>query len=120
MKYTSAYYLLLLYTLALCKPVLPLIQDQLAHTFREAQHISTIHQHYGAHHAESAIAEAAQEQSNSSSASIKTSEPVSIHIAVQTLYNIPNLSTEVQMFATTICKVSAVLLDKHDPPPKSC
>ena len=120
MKFTRAYYLLLLYTLALCKPVLPVIQDILAHTFREAQHISAIHLHQGAHHTESAIAQAAQEQSDSSKASVKNSKPVSIHIFVQTPYSIPHLFTEVQMFAIAICKTSVVTLEKHDPPPKSC
>ena len=120
MKFTSAYYLLLLYTLALCKPVLPRIQDVLAHTLSEAQHISAIHQHQGANHAEGEIAEAAQQQSDSSKASVKNSEPVSFHIFVQTPYSYPHLFTEVQMFAIAICKISVVTLEKHDPPPKSC
>ena len=118
MKSTSAYYLLLFYTFALCKPVLPLIQDKLAHAFQEVHHLSTIHQHQGANHVDSAVAEAAQEQGNGSDSATKSAEPVSIHLVVQTLFTIPPLTTEVQIFATTICKVSAVSIDKHDPPPK--
>ena len=92
----------------------------LAHTFREAQHISAIHLHQGAHHAEAAIAVTGQEQSDSSKASVKNPEPVSFHIFVQTPYNNPHLLTEIQIFAITICKILVVTLEKHDPPPKSC
>lgn len=121
MKSNTAYYLLILYTLAFCKPILPLIQDELAHNLWKAQHLATVHHHYGDHHAEEQMAEATQEEENDENpATTKTSEPVSVHIVVQGVYNLPELSAEKQKFAVTVSNVSAFSLDKHYPPPKSC
>ena len=121
MKSNTAYYLLILYTLALCKPLLPLVQDELAHIFWKAEHISTVHHHHGDHHAEEEIAEAAHEEKNNTNpATSKTSQPVSIHLFNQIIYNIPRLHIEKEKYRITVSNVSTISLDKHYPPPKSC
>lgn len=121
MKSNTAYYLIILYTLAMCKPILPLIQDELAHLFWQAEHMATVHHHHGDHHAEEEIAEAAHEEENDKSpTTTKTSEPVSVHIVLQMLYAIPQIKAEKQKFKTTVSYFSTVFLDKHYPPPKYC
>lgn len=121
MKTTTAYYLLLLYTFALCKPILPLIQDEVAHTFWKAEHLATVHQHHGDQHAEEEIAEAEHEEdTDKHPATTKISEPVSVHVVVQILYAIPQPTIDQQKFAVNICNVSTVPLNKHYPPPKAC
>ena len=121
MKTTTALYLLIFYTLALCKPIVPLVQDKLAHIFWKADHIATVHHHHGELHAEEEIAEAAQEEEQDKNPiTNKTSEPVSVHIIVQILYNIPPLTIEKLKFAMNISNISIVSLDKHYPPPKPC
>lgn len=121
MKITIAFILFILYTLALCKPVLPFLKDEVAHIFWKAQHIASVHHHHGDHHAEDEIAEAAhEEENNKNPATTKTSEPVSVHMVVQTLYNIPHSITEKLKFAISVNHISTVSLDKHYPPPKSC
>ncbi len=121
MKTTAAYYLLLLYLFAICKPVLPLVQDDLAHIFWKTEHIATVHHHHGDHHAEEEVATAAHdEENNKVPLTSKTSEPVSIHIIVQNSYIIPQLFIEKPNFGAKIYKVSSLSLDKHFPPPRCC
>ena len=42
----------------MCKPILPFIEDELAHLFWKAKHLATVHHHHGDHHAEEEIAKA--------------------------------------------------------------
>lgn len=107
--------------LAMCKPVLPLVWDEMAHLFWKAEHIATVHHHHGDHHAEEESAEAAHEEENDRYPSTtKTSEPVSAHIVVQNNFNIPQPSIVEQQFGVDICKLSKLSLAKHYPPPRSC
>jgi hypothetical protein len=112
---------LLFYTLAMCKPVLPIVSDDLAHIFWKAKHLATVHHHHGDHHAEHEIAEAEQEESaGKQPATTKVSEPVSVHIVIEILYSIPQLTIRKLNFAVNSCDVSALSLDKFYPPPKWC
>ena len=105
----------------MCKPLLPLIQDKLAHAFWKAEHISTVHHHHGDQHAHKEIAEAAHEQENDKQpAPTKISEPVSIHLVAQNTHAIPQLFIEKQKFALRNYKTSSFALDKHYPPPRPC
>ncbi len=104
----------------MCKPVLPLVQDEVAHIFWKAEHVASVHHHHGDHHAEEEIATSAhEEESNKTPATSKTSEPVSIHLIVQSFYTLPQLSLQYQKFGRHICLVSTLSLDKYYPPPKS-
>ena len=121
MKTTAAYYFLLLYTLAMCKPILPLVQDGLAHIFWKAQHLATVHHHHGDHHAAEEVAEVELEKhADKQPATTRTSEPVSVHTVVEIVYSLSQLAINKQQFADKICNVSTVSLDKYYPPPKSC
>ncbi|MBI3719536.1 MAG: hypothetical protein HY252_13210 [Sphingobacteriales bacterium] len=80
MKQAAVYYLFLIYIMAMCKPILPLVNDMLAHTFYEAEHIATVHQQYGKNHLHNDLKEASKENSNNNTAIVKASEPVSVHI----------------------------------------
>jgi hypothetical protein len=120
-KTTAAYYFLLFYTLALCKPILPLLQDELAHVFWKAQHLATVHHHHGDHHAEIEVAVAGKEENGDRQPpTTKTSEPVSVHIVIELLYGFSQVTIHKQQFALTICNVSTISLDKYYPPPKGC
>ncbi len=50
MRYTSAYYLLLLYCLGMFNQWVPIAGDALSHIFAEAIHLATVHAKYGNHH----------------------------------------------------------------------
>ena len=110
MKTTAAYYFLVLYTLAVCKPILPFVQDELAHIFWKAKHLATVHHHHGDHHAEKEVAKAAHhEHPDKHPATTKTSEPVSVHIVVETLYGItkPFSSEETLKTKSSVCTVAS-------------
>lgn len=120
MKTIVAYYFLLLYTLALCKPILPAVQDEFAHIFWKAKHLATVHHHHGDHHTEEEIAEAEQKEIDKRPATTKTSEPISVHLVVATLYGISQPTIHQQQFAVNSCTISKVSIDKYYPPPKLC
>ena len=101
----------------MCKPILPVVEDELAHIFWKAKHLATVHHHQGVHHAEKEVAEEEHEEKHEQPTT-KTSEPVSIHIVFEALYIIPQLTIHKQKFALNICNFSIVSLDKHYPPPK--
>ena len=104
---------------AMCKPVLPLLQDEIAHIFWKAQHVATVHHHHGDHHAEEEIAEAAHDEENKNIPSTsKISEPVSIHLIEHCGYSIPKLLIEQQKFGSGKFSASSLTLEKHFPPPK--
>ncbi|RZK13101.1 MAG: hypothetical protein EOO46_00550 [Flavobacterium sp.] len=120
MKIIVVYYLLLLYTLALCKPILPAVQDEFAHIFWKAEHLATVHHHHGDHHAEDEIAEAEHKEIEKQPATTKTSEPISVHLVVATLCGISQATIHQQQFAVNSCSISTVSIDKYYPPPKHC
>jgi hypothetical protein len=92
-KLTVAYYFLLLYTIAACKPVLPMIKDVVAHAFWNAKHVATVHQHDGGHHVHTEISKAAaEEQEKKDTSTSKASDPVSIHIPANHHYDFRHLS----------------------------
>ena len=104
----------------MCKPIIPLVQDEFAHTFWKAEHLATVHHHHGHQHAQEEVAAAEHEEAtDKQSATTKTSEPVSVHIGVETLYAISQLAIHKQQFAVNIYNITTVSLDKFYPPPKS-
>ena len=105
----------------MCKPILPLVQDEIAHIFWKAKHLATVHHHHGDHHAEKEIAEAEHEENaDKQPATTKTSEPVAVHIVEETHYSIWKPTIHKQQFAVTIYNVATVSLEKYYPPPKFC
>ena len=105
----------------MCKPILPLVQDELAHIFWKVEHLATVHHHHGDHHAEDEVAEAEHEENtNKQPATTKIAEPVSVHIVAETFYSISQPTIHKQKFAVKSCNVYTVSLDKFYPPPKYC
>jgi hypothetical protein len=43
MKFAIAYYLLLIYSTVILKPLIPVAEDALFHCFAEAYHIASVH-----------------------------------------------------------------------------
>lgn len=104
----------------MCKPVIPFLQDEIAHIFWKAGHIATVHHHHGGHHAEEEVAAAHKEESDKVPATSKISEPVSFHLMVHRIYVMPPLLIKKQKFGTRIYSASLLTLDKHYPPPRPC
>ena len=120
MKSATAYYLLLFYIVAVCKPVLPLLGDAYAHEFHEAEHISTIHLVFGQHHASKEFnAATGSDDAASNSSSGKSAEPVSIHIITRWDYKYctrPCLKYHYSLFMTYLLH----RIHDVDTPPPEC
>lgn len=114
----TAYYLIILYLLALCKPVLPTVQDELAHFFWKDEHITKVHHHFGDQHAEHEASSASHEESNKKSANSKTIEFVSIHLISQSVKSNPQSCIASAKADLRMYDPSSLSLDKPYPPPR--
>ena len=104
---------------ALCKPSIPKVKDIIAHIFWKAEHFSTVHHHFGNHHAEEETAASEHEHDSEPTPSTsKISEPVSIHLSVQIFYTPSYIFLQKQKFGKNICMIPVLSLDKYYPPPK--
>lgn len=104
----------------MCKPLLPLLKDEIAHIFWKAHHIATVHHHIGDHHAEAEVATASHDDENENQATtIKFAEPVSVHLAAQKDYDLLQPSVTEPKYRVGSYKLCTLSLSKHYPPPKS-
>ncbi len=98
MKFTAAYYLLLLYTIAIVRPVVPVISDFFSHTFYEAIHVGTVHAKLGSNHAHELMAkETAENNGNKSEQAKNLQDFEQFHIGNnlhKNIYSFVVLSTE--------------------------
>lgn len=79
MKFSIAYYLVLLYLTIMLKPLIPIVSDAWSHSFAEANHILAIHAKYGANHLEKELASGERDDNNKSQNTFKPAEPVPVH-----------------------------------------
>jgi hypothetical protein len=80
MRFTSAYYLLLLYGLGIFKQLEPIAADALSHIFAEAIHLATVHAKYGNHHLGSELETAARDN-NKNNNTILQQANFAVHIS---------------------------------------
>ncbi|MEP6584561.1 MAG: hypothetical protein ABJA90_09855 [Ginsengibacter sp.] len=120
MRYTIAYYLMLLYVTVMLKPLIPIIADAFSHTFSETIHVETIHAKYGINHLEKELAASGNDSSNNKNQNAITSEEqVLIHLASEEMrykFDLDNIITDYPF-----CKaftLSSVFISKTGPPPK--
>lgn len=89
MKKLLAYCLFIVYTLAMCKPVFPYINDALSHLFFEHEHLTVIHAHHGEQHLHHDLEEAGKEDNDHQNKStVKAQEPLAVHITITEKENI--------------------------------
>lgn len=119
MRFTAAYYLLLLYSTVILRSIIPLASDALAHTFENAYHIATVHAKYGANHLETELAKnSADDNENKNQQNNKWQQEISFHISANEMEN--NLFIN---FCTTAycCYLNPhfknAFMQRHFPPP---
>ena len=88
MKFSIAYYFLLLYITVIIKPLIPVVVNAWDHTFAEARHIATVHAKYGAHHLEKQLAPEEKDADGKTQNTVKNSEPVQVHCKSLLTYSI--------------------------------
>ena len=82
MRFSIAYYLLLLYTVVMFKPLVPAICNAWDHAFAEARHIASVHAKYGTHHLEKQLAATEENGNAKNEANIKSTDPAPAHYPV--------------------------------------
>ncbi|MEO6819843.1 MAG: hypothetical protein ABI204_08965 [Ginsengibacter sp.] len=118
MKFTIAYYLLLLYCTAIFQPLIAIAIDAWSHTFAEANHIATVHMIYGTHHLDVSLANANSDDTKSPN-KMKVDDSARVHIAVKEYnYCLPALLPSLQFHTIIKSKFLSVFILKHTPPPK--
>ncbi|MEP6514433.1 MAG: hypothetical protein ABJA79_11220 [Parafilimonas sp.] len=120
MKFTTAYYLMLIYSTVMLSPVIPIITDAVSHSFAEAYHISAIHAKYGANHLENELANSASENDNGKNqATVKSEEQVPVHISTDECIIDFSFSITSESFQSLKpCSLSSIFIGKQIPPPK--
>ncbi len=119
MKRPSAYYLILLYALAVCKPFLPWVSDLLAHTFWETAHLESVHQHHKNHLGDELKQAAKEDQGDANAAGVKSNEPVAVHLLTEIQVSFPGKPPLVKIPVAPACSLANLVLEKHIPPPKA-
>lgn len=120
MRNTTAYYLLLLYLTVMLRPIIPVIGDAWSHTFNKAEHLSTVHAHWGKDHLAVEVADKASENDNSKSQrTIKLEDQFTSHICTPVYKFICSLKEENLPYASLqACQITAVFISVQAPPPK--
>lgn len=118
MKSASAYYLLLFYITAMCKPVLPVAKDMLAHIFWEAQHISTVHHQNGKDHLHHELIDTSNKNKTEPASPLKISEPVSVHILLQNTFDFTLLVIVEKEYSDRSYVLLNPIVEMNIPPPK--
>jgi hypothetical protein len=118
MRFTTAYYLLLLYSLVMFKPLMPLVSDVLSHVFAEAIHIATVHAKYGSHHLEKELAKTAGDNSKNHNA-VLSEENLTVHISTNEYsYYFYSGRQNKNYPVLKLHNIEDIFISKQVPPPK--
>lgn len=119
MKSTTAYYLILLYSIAMCKPIIPVLGDFLAHTLWQEEHLQTVHQEHGKNHVHYELMNAAKnEQKDNEPQSTKLSDNVSVHIPTNYQFDFSCLLIVAQKQDGSCKHIPHPVIDLLIPPPR--
>ncbi|HRI21944.1 MAG TPA: hypothetical protein PLA68_13375 [Panacibacter sp.] len=121
MKFTIAYYLMLLYITVIFKPLIPFISDAASHFFDDAIHIATVHAIYGDNHIEKELAASGSaEDNNKNQGTLKVQEPVPVHIS-EAAYKYDHTLNIVDKhyYSLQVYDPELVYLSTIAPPPKA-
>lgn len=120
MKFSIAYYFVLLYLTVLVKPLIPFVSDMYQHEFDGLEHISLIHAKYGNEHLQQELAEnSVANESNKSQNSTKFENEVSFHVSQQVArYNFLISRIPIEYPEFYLGKILFIPLSNQGPPPK--
>ncbi|MEP6466448.1 MAG: hypothetical protein ABJB05_09080 [Parafilimonas sp.] len=120
MKFAIAYYLLLIYSTVILKPLIPVAEDAVFHCFAEAYHVATVHAIYGNNHLAKEEANATDDSNNNSAKNtLKTEDAVAFHIlATPQDYSIQIFNPQRIYYINPKTPLHKIVLTKPAPPPK--
>jgi hypothetical protein len=104
----------------MCKPVLPLVNDILAHTFWKTEHIITVHHENGKDHLHYELKKISdQNNEDADSSAPKSAESVSVHILLQNNYDFSYSIVSQQKHLSGSYSLLSTFLELNPPPPKA-
>lgn len=120
MKFTIAYYLLLIYATVILNPIIPLAEDSVMHCFAEAYHVATVHAKYGNNHLEKQEAGTSDESNSNTKNVLKEDNNTSVHIAViEPAFDLDTRNIKSLRFIQPNTSLRNIFLNIVIPPPKS-
>ncbi|MCW3071700.1 MAG: hypothetical protein JWO44_1590 [Bacteroidetes bacterium] len=117
-KKAVVYALLCIYGFALLKPVMPLANDIIAHTFYKMEHLATVHFENGKYHVHQELAAAEQQQHSKGDVPSGIYETLASHIAAETVSVSPDRAPVYSMiiFPSSGHPLDAFLKNATPPP----
>lgn len=113
--------LLALYSLAFLKPIAPLVNDLLAHTFWKMQHLATVHYENGKYHLHNELKTASNEDSsNRKAGSLTSDETLALHLGVADLSQLYLKTNQAHNYPKTKVNLVHFFPGKDSPPPQYC
>ena len=121
MKFTIAYYLMLLYITVIFKPLIPYISDAASHFFDDAIHVATVHTIYGDNHVEIELAASGSaDENNKNQTTLKVQEPIPVHVSENEFEYCFTLNTIDKQYASLqLYDTNQIYLSTIAPPPKA-
>ena len=120
-KKVIVYTFLCIYSFALLKPIMPVVDDVIAHTFYKMQHLATVHFENGKYHVHTELAnDASQQKGNSKGFPSGVYETLANHITDTDVFEFNTYSTI--RSANILYKAEhpvAVFIKKESPPPQA-
>jgi len=117
-RFTTSYFLFILYSIAVFGQIVPIASDFISHSFSEAIHIATVHAKYGSNHLEKEVENVTHRTSNNHS-SARFSDNFEVHVPsedcsflISFKKNIDNFPPHAHQFLTQ------VLVFRPSPPPR--
>lgn len=121
LKRTLIYMLLYVYSFGLLKPIVPLVNDIVAHTLYKMQHLATVHYENGKYHLHAELASESASPANQSKSSVPGSafEMLANHIQTA-VFKIEKYFTITQTIASSQGQHELDVCIKNPiPPPKA-
>lgn len=117
-KKVVIYTFLFVYGFALIKPITPIINDVIAHTFYKMEHLATVHFENGKYHVH---AELASERKGEPKENVPSSiyETLAIHLTGNTVKLKVHRTSSTIIFSSKIEHTSSAFIQQPTPPPQA-
>jgi len=115
-----AFYLTLVYTVIIFKPVLPIVSNAFAHAFAEAIHIATVHAVYGENHLQKELANTNADDKSRSQNISKTEDLITAHVCPADYNYVYHKRINRSYMSLILSGIKDIFLANEAPPPKFC
>ncbi len=118
MKFAAAYYLFLIYTTVILKPLIPVAEDAVVHCFAEAYHVATVHAVEGNDHVEKEMAASGANDDSSKNQKIDKTEQTIHESAIDYTLSFLNPCPLIYSYPFINESLSNIYIAFVNPPPR--